>query len=234
VVTEAVAADIKTNDVQSTICLGDVVSLGIQPREVIELLQEMDCRFILGNHDEFLIDHAQLGMLCVIAEEMFHQTVWALKHISDQHRDFIRTFTKTLKFKDDFGREILCFHGTPRCNHQGISAETCDEDVNKHINGFTESILVCGHTHKQMIRESSGRILLNPGSVGSVFDEQCAKGQEPLLRPWAEYGILDLSDAGISFEMKRVPFDIDAIRAVAAATDFPYRDWWIRQYVQAD
>lgn len=228
---QAVLADIKSNNVQSIICLGDVISLGIQPREIITLLQEIDCQFILGNHDQLLIDHSQLGMLCVISEEMFHQTIWALKKISDQHLDFIRTFEKTLKFKDNIGREILCFHGTPRCNHEGISAEISDEDVSKYINGYTESILVCGHTHKQMMRKSSGRLILNPGSVGRVFNDQFAQGQEPSLRPWAEYGILDLSGAEISFEMKKVPFDIDAIRTVIAETDFPYRNWWAKQYI---
>lgn len=61
---QAVLADIKSNNVQSIICLGDVISLGIQPREIITLLQEIDCQFILGNHDQLLIDHSQLGMLC--------------------------------------------------------------------------------------------------------------------------------------------------------------------------
>jgi putative phosphoesterase len=228
---EAVLSDIKKSNVQSIICLGDVVSLGLQPREIFELLWKIDCQFILGNHDELLIDHSQLGMLCIISEEMYQQTFWALKQMSDQHLEFIRTFKKTLKFEDTIGREILCFHGIPRCNHEGISVETCDEDVSKYINGYTESILVCGHTHKQMIRKSSGRLILNPGSVGSVFDDQFAKGQEPSLRPWAEYGILDLSGAETSFEMKKVPFDIDAIRAVIAETDFPYRDWWAKQYI---
>jgi len=228
---EAVLSDIERNNVQSIICLGDVISLGIQPREVIELLQKIDCQFILGNHDELLIDHSQLGMLCVISEEMYLQTIWALKQMSDDHLDFIRTFKRTFKFEDNFGREILCFHGTPRCNHEGIFAENCNVDIISYITRFTEPVFVCGHTHKHMIRNLSGKLILNPGSVGSVFNDQFAKGQEPVLHTWAEYGILDLSGEEISFEMKKVPFNIDAIRAVIAETDFPFREWWTKQYI---
>ncbi len=72
--------------------------------------------------------------------------------------------------------------------------------------------------------------ILNPGSVGSVFDDQSFKGQKLSLRPWAEYGILDLSGAGVSFELKKVPFDTQALQAEVAKTDMPYKDWWVRQY----
>lgn len=228
---EAVLSDIEISNVQSVICLGDVVSLGIQPREVIELLQKVDCQFILGNHDEPLIDYAQLGMLSLLSEEIFHQNIWALKQISEHHLDFIRNFQRNLVIKDNFERKILCFHGTPRCNHQGISQETPEEKISAYCKGFEESIFVCGHTHKQMVKKSSGKLILNPGSVGSVFNDEFAKGQETLLCPWAEYGILDVSGAEIFFEMKKVPFDIDETRAVIAATDFPYRDWWTKQYI---
>lgn len=228
---EAVLSDIETSNVQSIVCLGDIISLGIQPREVIERLQKIDCQFILGNHDEPLINYAQLGMLSLLAEEIYHQNIWALKQMTEQHLDFVRDFKTSVSISDKYGRGILCFHGTPGCNHEGISQETSAEKISKYITGFKESIFVCGHTHKQMIRESTGCTILNPGSVGSVFDDKFAKGQETLLCPWAEYGILDLSGAEIMFEMKKVPFDIDATRAAIAATDFPYRDWWAKQYI---
>jgi putative phosphoesterase len=228
---EAVLSDIETSNVQSVVCLGDVVSLGIQPREVIELLQKVDCQIILGNHDEPLINYAQLAMLSLISEEIFHQNVWALKQISEQHIDFIQNFKTSIRMEDSCGREILCFHGTPECNHVGIFPETTEDKISKYIAGYKESIFVCGHTHEQMIRESNGCIILNPGSVGSVFDDKLVKGQEPLLCPWAEYGILDASEAKVSFELKKIPFDVDALRTVIAETDFPYRDWWAKQYI---
>jgi putative phosphoesterase len=229
---EAVLSDIEKSNVQSIVCLGDIASLGIQPKEVIERLQKLDCQFILGNHDEHLIDYTHLGMLCILSDEMYQQTIWTLKQLSDHHLDFIRTFNRILKIKDSASKEILCVHGSPRCIHDGISAETPDEKVQLYINGFEGSILVCGHTHKQMIRNFSGKLIINPGSVGSVFDGRFSKGQEPLLCPWAEYGILNLTDYVTSFELKKVPFDINTLRIVLAETDFPYKEWWERQYIQ--
>ncbi len=81
-----------------------------------------------------------------------------------------------------------------------------------------------------MSRESSGRLILNPGSVGSVFDDESMKGRKLSLRPWAEYGILNLLRSGVSFELKKVPFDVQALQAAVAKSDIPYKDWWAAQY----
>jgi hypothetical protein len=125
---------------------------------------------------------------------------------------------------------LLCFHGTPRCNHEGITPEASDAEVSAYLQGYSETIFVGGHTHRQMIRESSGRLILNPGSVGNVFDDESIKGRKLSLRPWAEYGILNLLRAGVSFELKKVPFDVQALQAAVAKSDIPYKDWWEGQY----
>lgn len=227
---QAVLADIEKSHVQSVVCLGDVISLGLQPREVIELLQQTECRFIMGNHDEPFVDYAKMAMLTVVAEDIYTLNKWTAGQVSEEDLAFVATFKDRIEIVDECGRRVLCFHGTPRCNHQGISPGTREDDVAAFLDGCAATVFVGGHTHQQMIREWSGRLIVNPGSVGYVFNDQLTKRQPPLLRPWAEYGILDLSRAGLAFELKKVPFDIEAVRAVVATTDIPYRDWWVRQY----
>jgi putative phosphoesterase len=227
---QAVLSDIAKNQVQSVVCLGDVISLGPQPREVIELLQKTDCQLVMGNHDECFVDPAQMTMVCYLAEEIFTLNKWTAEQVSDEHFDFIRAFKPTIEMEDDNGRHLLFFHGTPRCNHEGIAPETPEAEVSAYLQEYAETIFVGGHTHRQMIRNLSGKLIVNPGSVGSVFDDQSIKGRNLCLRPWAEYGILNLSRAGVSFELKKVAFDIQALQAAVAKSDIPYKDWWARQY----
>jgi hypothetical protein len=42
--------------VDPVICLGDVATLGLRPNAVIDILGELSCRCIMGNHDEVLLD----------------------------------------------------------------------------------------------------------------------------------------------------------------------------------
>ncbi|MBI4977738.1 MAG: metallophosphoesterase family protein [Spirochaetes bacterium] len=227
---QAVIQDIDRNAIQSIICLGDIISMGLQPGEVITMLQSIHCSFILGNHDEPFIDFSQMGMLSVISEEVFISNKWTLGHISEPQREFIRTFKSSVKLQDARGRKIYCFHGTPKHNYEGISPDTDDDSIHVYLDECNDDIFVCGHTHRQMRREFNGKIIINPGSVGSVFNESCSKGNGTALQPWAEYGILDLSKNNVSFEMEKIPFNISQLQSVIDNTDHPYKEWWKNQY----
>ena len=51
-----VLADIHRQGVDQIVCLGDVATLGPTPQRTVELLVELNCPCIMGNHDAFLLD----------------------------------------------------------------------------------------------------------------------------------------------------------------------------------
>ena len=50
--TEAVLADARKHDCTHFVCLGDVVGYNANPHECVDLVQEMECPVVKGNHDE--------------------------------------------------------------------------------------------------------------------------------------------------------------------------------------
>ena len=46
-----VLRSIDEHGVDEIVCLGDVATLGVAPSEVIDTLQRLGCRCIMGNHD---------------------------------------------------------------------------------------------------------------------------------------------------------------------------------------
>ena len=110
---EAVVSDIKRSDVQSIVCLGDVATIGVQPNEVLEVLQELQCRFVMGNHDVVLVDPSRTVKLSLFAEELFQSLYWTIDRISAEHFQLIQSFENTINIQDDSGRRMLCYHGTP-------------------------------------------------------------------------------------------------------------------------
>jgi putative phosphoesterase len=228
---EAVVDDIGRSNVQSIVCLGDVATIGIQPHEVIGLLQRLECRCIMGNHDLALIDPQKMIELSLIAEDLFHSLHWTIDRISTEQLQFIRSFKTNMMIGNDHGKQLLCYHGTPLCNHIGIHSATPEAEIEHYLDGIPEKVLVGGHTHQQMKRIYEGRTLLNPGSVGSVFDssEQC--GKEINLRSWAEYAIVEFARERVSVEMKKIPFDTEKAKALIRSTDHPLKEWWKKQYV---
>src|SRR5690606_8326046 len=54
----AVMASIEEVGVAQVVCLGDVATLGSRPGAILDMLREIGCPCILGNHDEFLLEPA--------------------------------------------------------------------------------------------------------------------------------------------------------------------------------
>jgi len=53
---EAVLKDISDQGADEVICLGDLATIGPQPREVIRKIQETGIRSLRGNHDLALLE----------------------------------------------------------------------------------------------------------------------------------------------------------------------------------
>ena len=50
--TEAVMADARAKDCTHFVCLGDLVGYNANPHECVELVRQMECPVVKGNHDE--------------------------------------------------------------------------------------------------------------------------------------------------------------------------------------
>jgi len=161
---ELVLADIQQSQVNQIVCLGDVASLGPQPREVIARLRELGIPIVMGNHDNYLLTPElmkdQLPWLRTTE-------LWGLEQLSTDDLDFIRTFKPYLKFSLDPNTTLLAFHGSPRSNEEFLYPDTLPEDMEEAFTGQTAQVLVGGHTHVQMVTQFKGKTFLNPGSVGT-------------------------------------------------------------------
>jgi predicted phosphodiesterase len=111
---QAVLADIRRTGVDQVVCLGDVANLGPQPNAVIEILAELGCPCITGNHDEFLLEpalvHSYAQSAAVIAS-----VDWNRSRLSSAELEFVRGFERDREF-DLGGSKLYVFHGSPRSN----------------------------------------------------------------------------------------------------------------------
>jgi predicted phosphodiesterase len=226
---EAVLADVREQRVDSIVCLGDVATLGPQPRPVIALLREACSAFILGNHDAALLD-LERALALQIAPPLLPTLHWCAQQLTCDEVDFLRSFAPSLTLELAVGYDLLGFHGSPQSNTDLILTTTPPEELDRLLNGRTAALFGGGHSHLQMLRQHRGKQIVNPGSVGCAFLETPAPGVIPALTPWAEYGIIRMFEGAVSVDLRRVPFDVRAYCDVLARSDLPLRDWWLGQY----
>lgn len=226
---EAVFADIKKQGVDQTICLGDTISLGPQPSETLNALKELNTIYIMGNHDEAILNPENAAEL-EITEHLVPDLYWCREQLTLDDFEFIKSFQDTHEITFPNGVQLLAFHGAPKSTTAIIQATTSPELLDEYFAGQPASLFIGGHSHIQMFRRYGKKLILNSGSVGNAFEFAFSPGNPPRLLPWAEYAIIDQSGNSLNIDLRRVYFDIDALLKIVKESGLPGTNWWLEQY----
>ena len=224
----AVLADADRVGTDLIVCLGDVATLGPRPNAVIDILGELGCPCIMGNHDEFLVDPGLIHSYDP-AKIVADSVEWCDSRLSGEERAFLAGFERTIEIPLSGSADLLLFHGSPRSHMENLLATTPADAVDEALAGRRATVMAGGHTHLQMIRQHRGAYLLNPGSVGLPFREFVER-RTPTVMSYAEYATVEANGAAVEITLRRVPLEKRLLREAIAATDNPIRVSLAPQY----
>ncbi|HEU4784953.1 MAG TPA: metallophosphoesterase family protein [Ktedonobacterales bacterium] len=221
---EAVLAKINAEGIDRIVCLGDVATLGPQPREVIARVRALGCPVVMGNTDAILLalqrDESMID--ADWSNEAFDQ--WCANQLMDDDLAYLRGFQPTISLSLGDDVTLLCYHGSPRSYDDRITAEMPDAALHEMLGAFPAQIYIGGHTHQQMLRRHRDALVLNPGTVGFVKD--AIAPATPMRNPsWAEYAVIVCDGGQLDVSLRRVPFDLDALFAAFDASGIPRAQW---------
>ena len=226
---EAVLEDARKQNIDQLICLGDTVSLGPEPRLVLDALREWKAITIMGNHDQAILEPERAADF-EITEHLIPDLYWGRDHLRAEDLKFIESFESTHTIRFEHGIELLAFHGSPKSTTHLIQAITPQELLDVYFEKQTATVFIGGHSHIQMHRRSGEILLLNSGSVGNAFKFAFTPGNPPSLLPWAEYAIVEQDGEFLRSDMRRVYFDIPKLIARVKQSGLPGAEWWYKQY----
>jgi diadenosine tetraphosphatase ApaH/serine/threonine PP2A family protein phosphatase len=212
---EAVLADIRTQGIADIVHLGDMASGPLDARRTMDALMALDAVHVLGNHDRYLIDRSP--------EKMGSWDRPAHAQLEQHHLDWLRAVPRTAVYRD----QVFLCHATPDNDEiywletvlsDGTVRISSLETIEKYAHGITQSLILCAHTHiARAVRLRDGRLIVNPGSVGSPgfrdvhpFPHVVEAGT-----PDARYAILELASGTWRVTFRHVPYDHEAMAALA-------------------
>jgi len=227
----AVLTDLDSHKVDQIISLGDIVTLGPQPIEVLEKLRELNCVCVKGNHDAAILKPEEAEKY-QIAGHLIPDLYWCRDRLSTADLEYIDSFHETLEFKFPNDLSVLCFHGSPTSSTDLILSTTPIKILNEYFGGRAENIFIGGHSHIQMYRRHGEKLILNSGSVGNAFLLAYEPGNNtPSLLPWAEYAILSQNGGSLEVDLRRVYFDTNELINIVSKSGLPGTEWWLKQYI---
>ena len=178
------------------IVVGDLVSYGPHPREVVKWVWSHATVVVRGNHDDALACGtdcrcAPTSKSLATATRAVHRELLSLEDIQ-----FLRSLprTATLRSSDE---TFFAVHASP-LNHlyrYTLTPQASDEHVRRQVGGVRADYVLLGHTHLPMVRSSGRRLVVNPGSVGQPRDGD----------PRASFAVIENG----SVTLKRVAYDVE-------------------------
>ena len=197
---ESVLAEV---DADAILVGGDAV-LGPMPKETLSLLRERGATFIRGNCDREVATPGE-------GEELWTRRArWAHEQLDDEELAFLRNLPHPLSMEVDGLGEVLFCHGSPRSDEEILTAITPPKRLDPILDGVTQNLVVCGHTHAQFDRLVGDRRLVNAGSVGMAYE--------------GEAGIAAWALLGPTVQLRRTSYDVEASAALVRESGFPEAD----------
>lgn len=173
---------------------GDVVGYYFAPGRVMEMLRQLNCRSVRGNHEEMLCRSRDDPDYLRSVETKYGSGVRvALEQLSVQQLDEACRLPHPLSLEID-GVRILLSHGASWNIDQYVYPDSAPDLIERCVpDGF--DLVVMGHTHYPMVKKIGSTVLVNPGSVGQPRNR----------RPGAAWAIFDTIDRTV--ELRSESYD---------------------------
>ncbi|ANP86720.1 metallophosphoesterase family protein [Rhizobium leguminosarum] len=213
---EAVLADIRAQEIEEIVNLGDFFSGPLDAGKTADLLMPLSLTSVRGNHDRYLIEQDPAAMHA--SDEV------AYGQLSSSHLSWIRNLPFDIVYR---GEVYLC-HATPKDDNlywlEAVSPEGFVflkpiEAIEALAEGVDLPLILCGHSHiPRAVRLSDGRLIVNPGSVGcpAYNDELPYYHKVEAGHPLASYAVLEKAAGGWTWQFRTVAYDHMAMSALAA------------------
>ncbi len=186
----AVLEEVDKLGVKEIVTLGDVVGYGPEPKECLDIIQNVSSLNILGNHEEAIL----YGVPPNFTPRARRAIAWTQKQLFGddaepaQVRDARRTYLESFQIQKRIAG-VTYLHGSPRgpTRDYVMPRDAHDKRKMNQIFDSLEDYCFCGHTHTPGIFTDEGfthpsdlfdlymlgtdeKVLINVGSVGQPRD----------------------------------------------------------------
>lgn len=225
---EAVLKDMEARSIDRVVNLGDSLYGPLDPAGTAVILLSLGAVTVAGNEDRLIVANME--------QEPRNPTLaYVRRQLDDKILQWLRALPLTATVDDWF---FLC-HGTPgsdvtylieRVTEAGVELKTAAE-LDREIDGTGAGIILCGHSHlPNVIYTPSGKLIVNPGSVGcpAYDDDIPLPHRMETGHPHARYCLLNLSPEGCRVEQVSMPYDWEEAARWAERNN--RTDWagWLR------
>lgn len=197
---EAVLAEVQENPPDAIIIAGDFLG-GPQPLEVLSRLVSLNCHFILGNGENYMLRmyHGNAPETWWTRRQ-YDMGRWIYRQLNTDVFTFLDGLKEQMVLSLSDTRPIRVVHGSPWDVNKLVFPDKNPQDLSRALTMIPEQVLIFAHNHLPAIYHREGKLAVNPGSVGNNLNGD----------PRASYATLTWNGTGWEPELHCVAYDLDA------------------------
>lgn len=206
---KSILEDIKTQNIDEIICLGDTIGIGPKPKECIDLIINNNVKMVLGNHELYYLKGTEIDD--EMKENQINHQKWVKEKITNEQKEYLNKCNLTIE-KEINGKKILFEHFLIKNNsneeYPFYDLSICkDNSIKSLINKLDYDIIFIGHEHKDFTIDNK---LYDGGSSGCRSDNT------------TRYTILDTNTFNI--QTKTVKYNRKLFEEDLLNNNYPDRD----------
>lgn len=210
---QTVIDDIRAQNCEKVLCLGDLVLAGPEPAKVIDFVRKQaDWTVIQGNTDKFIGEFSpkiieDMGAKFPVMANALQDDV---KILNDEEKNYLKNLPAQKGLEIE-GVRILLVHGSPRRNNEDILPDMPLEKLEEIIAGVDASLIFCGHTHVPCgYQTKSKKTVVNVGSVGRPMTQDAK----------ACYVVADFKNGTFTIEHRQLDYDREKSAKIMLSRNF--------------
>ena len=202
----AVLNEFEKIKVDKIICCGDIIGIGINPEETVQVLLHIKDKLIavMGNHEHYLLNGLPKEIhddKRKMSNEEIENHKWNHSKLSEKSIEYL----KQLKISENIqleGKRFFITHypqkadGTFKKHIKNPSIEENEEMFKEN----DADIFLYGHTHTFCVNKNNDKWYINVGALGCPMNSNIARA-----------GILDINNGEIQFRSINVEYNVKEI-----------------------
>ena len=211
----------KRHDIDEIWCLGDMIAMGPDTNEVLDLLfARPDIRMITGNHDEAILSLVSGEGHPESYKHTREHHEWVANQLTAEHIEKLKSLPRAIE-KEINGTRIfgIHYHIEPSKRLAHIREEPFYtileptlENMEEMYKDYPADVICFGHNHPEHFFQNATQTYINPGALG------VSKGST------APYAIIDCTTTTPKFSIHHVPYDKAAFLEKFETLQVPQRE----------
>lgn len=208
---KAIIKDIKKNNINEIICLGDNISIGPSSKRCLDLIFKENVKYLLGNHELYYLYGSEIDK-DIDSSESLHYS-WIKKSIGEEYIEKLKNQKIKLNL-NILNKKITFFHFFQKGGKYPFVALNELESKREEIfSDVTSDYVFFGHDHNERYYEQNGNKYYCVGSSG------CNKNSETF------YHIITITnDIKVKYEKRIINYDRESFKNSLNSAKYPDKE----------